>query len=450
MSAKLLIIDDDRTLASTLGEQLATLRTQPSAVHDLRTARQRLRDDDVDLILLDLSLPDGTGLELIRELRARNVATPVIMISGQASVAQAVTAMQEGAFDFLVKPIEFDVLEAVVRRALATVALRDENARLRQLATGDAGEFVGDSPVISGLLAQATRLAAGDDPVLIEGETGTGKQVLARWIHARSPRSGEPFVTVNCAAITESLFESELFGHEKGAFTGALLRKPGKLELVGNGTLFLDEIGELPVQCQAKLLTALEDRVFERVGGVRPLAFAGRVIAATNRELDKAIAASTFRRDLYFRLNTFHLKLPPLRTRPGDIPLYVAVALARARRRLAREFKTPDDCTLDALKVYPWPGNVRELMHHVDRIALLSDSLQISPSLWLAFPPLGGDAVLAETDDLREATERFRRAHIERVLASCGLNQTEAAKRLGIERTHLNRVISEFEGRRQP
>lgn len=448
MTPDILIVDDDRDLTATLVEQLESLGCRAHAVHDLRSGRQYRLDHELDVILLDLSLPDGTGLELLREWRGQHVATPVIMISGQATISLAVEAMHQGAFDFLVKPVDLGVLEAVIGRIREALALRTENLRLRELAAVAGGEFLGQSPVVRDLLLKASRIAGGDDPVLIEGETGTGKQVLARWIHAHSPRSREPFVTVNCAAITESLFESELFGHEKGAFTGALNRKPGKLELVGKGTLFLDEIGELPVLCQAKLLTALEDRTFERVGGVRPLSFEGRVIAATNRELHKEIAAAAFRKDLYYRLNTFHLILPALRARTEDIPLYIEVALERARRRLRRAFSPPDDATLGALRGYAWPGNVRELLHHVDRIALLCDAPEIPRALWLAFPRLPEADQVSEPDDLREATEAFRRSHIQRVLADCGTNQTEAAKRLGIERTHLNRLLAEYEGRR--
>ncbi|MBU1921207.1 sigma 54-interacting transcriptional regulator, partial [bacterium] len=235
----------------------------------------------------------------------------------------------------------------------------------------------------------------------------------------------------------------------KGAFTGAFNRKPGKLELVGEGTLFLDEIGELPVLCQAKLLTAIEDRVFERVGGTRTLEFSGRVIAATNRDISTEIKEGRFRKDLYYRLSTFHLRLPPLRERPEDIPVYVKWATEMYGRRRGMEIRFPNEKITEKLSQYPWPGNVRELMHHIERIALLADGSDIKSSLWLSFPSQVSEVEDNVEEDLRTALDNYKKKHITRIVSICGGNQTEAAKRLGIERTHLNRLLAEYEGRRR-
>ena len=387
-----LVVDDDPLITQTLSQQLTAFGFKVDTASDGQSADQLWQSKDYDLALLDLALPDTTGLELLR--RWQQAAGPredgggisAIMISGTSTIAHAVEAMKLGALDFLVKPVDMTMLEAVVERTLKQATVRKENNRLRRLTHADTPRFLGSSDAVTRLLNEASKVARGDHPVLLEGETGTGKQVLARWIHAQSDRAPEPFVSVNCAAITETLFESELFGHEKGAFTGAVARKPGKLELVGRGTLFLDEIGELPPACQAKLLTAVEDRTFERVGGVQTLRFEGRILAATNRDLDKEVSGGGFRKDLFYRLNTFRLKLPPLRVRPEDIALYIEWTLSRLRRERGRSFEMPDAKILDQLKQYPWPGNVRELIHHVERAALLADGPAIPRSLLALVP----------------------------------------------------------------
>ncbi|MFZ5434091.1 MAG: sigma-54-dependent transcriptional regulator [Calditrichota bacterium] len=450
MPKVILIVDDDARIAATLQQQLKVFGYNSIVAADGKTAEQLITERDYDLVLLDLALPDTNGAELLKGWTQRGVNAPVIVISGTATVADAVNAMKRGAADFLVKPIDMQILEAVVHRVLAAQRLNDENRRLKQLTGTESAIFLGESDAVRSLLQEAERFAIGDNPILLEGETGTGKQVLARYIHAKSDRRTEPFVAVNCAAITETLFESELFGHEKGAFTGAISRKPGKLELVGKGTLFLDEVGELPVLCQAKLLTAVEDRSYERVGGLRPLQFEGRIIAATNRDIAREIRDQRFRADLYYRLGAFHLKLPSLRSRPEDIPIFVSAAIKQSRRRYGRDFLMPTDEVLLKLAKYPWPGNVRELLHHVERIALLSDNNEIKSSLWLSFPSAQIVAPMEDEDDLRMAQEAHKKRHILRVVAKCGGNQTEAAKCLGIERTHLNRLLSQYEGRRSP
>jgi len=443
--SRVLVIDDDTLALQTSSRQLSELGYGVATASDGVSGNRLLHTEEYDLVLLDLRLPDTDGLTLLKEWKARKLPVSVVMVSGQGTIPEAVEALKCGAVDFLVKPVDIRILEAVVHRTLTARRLERDNVRLRELAKADKVDFLGDSGVVQELLKTATRIAASDNPVLLEGETGTGKQVLAHYLHQHSPRSGEPWVHVNCAAITQTLFESELFGHEKGAFTGAFARKAGKLELVGKGTLFLDEICELPVACQAKLLTAVEDRRFERVGGTATLHFEGRIIAATNRNVEKQISEGSFRKDLFYRLNTFRLKLPALRDHPDDIAIYIEHTLGLCSRKYQRSYSMPDEETLQQLRNYPWHGNIRELIHHVERIAVLAESDQIPRRLWLSCP-MADQTTASEIGEieLKAAIEAFRKQHVFRVLDACGGNQTEAAGKLGIGRTYLNRLLGEY------
>lgn len=443
--ATILIVDDDALFARTLQEQLSALGFAASHAGDGATAEKRIHAEPFSLVFLDLRLLETSGLTYLKRWKESYPNLPIIMISGQGTIPEAVQALKHGAEDFLVKPVDINILHAVVKRTLQSQALAQENLRLKQLTRVERTEFLGSSRAVQELLASVEKIAASDQPLLLEGETGTGKQILARHVHERSDRSEEPFVLINCAAITQSLFESELFGHEKGAFTGAYVRKAGKLELVGKGTLFLDEIGELPASCQAKLLTVVEERTFERVGGTRVLYFDGRIIAATNRDLDKEIAAGNFRQDLFYRLSTFRFKLPSLRSRPEDTAIYVQAALERCRRRFGRNFESPDDGILHQLASYAWPGNVRELIHHVERVALLSEGNKIPQSLWLSFPTQIHVPQMPAATNLATALDTFKKQYVQEVLSRCGGNQTQAAKRLGIGRTYLNRLLARYQ-----
>ncbi len=443
---RVLLVEDDPLVRQTETELLESFGAKVITATTIKEGLLLAQRHSPDIAFLDLRLPDGDGLTLLREMLAAEINIPVVMVSGMGTIQEAVTAIQLGAIDFLVKPVNATNLEAAYRRACQIATLRDENHRLRLLNKEPKSHFLGDSQTIRNLIATADRIAPSDLPILLEGETGTGKQVLAHHILDRSGREGEPFVAMNCAAIVPTLFESEIFGHEKGSFTGALQRRSGKLKLVGKGTLFLDEIGELPLQVQAKLLTAVEDRTYERVGGDRSLKFAGRIIAATNRDLEKEVEEGRFRRDLFYRLKGLRLKIPPLRDRAEDIPIYVKNAILTCRRRHGREYSMPDESILEALKKYQWPGNVRELQFHTERAALLSENLTIPKYQWLSglsssTSPSGTDSTQA--DDLHEAVESFKQKHILRVLKEVGDNQTTAAERLGIGRSHLNRILNE-------
>jgi len=441
-SVKALLVDDDAQYLNTSAQLLAALGVTSTKANSCREGLRAALAEEPEIIFLDLRLPDGDGVTLMRQLQEAGQTAPIVLISGSGTIPDAVAALKQGAVDFLVKPVGMRELEAALRRALEMGRLRSENSRLRQLIRDNSTDFVGDDPKIRELLQVADKVAASDLPILIEGETGVGKQVLARRIVARSDRADEPLVAVNCAAIVPTLFESELFGHEKGAFTGAVGRKIGKLELAGKGTLFLDEIGELPLPVQAKMLTALEDRVFERVGGSRSLRFEGRILAATNRDLNKDLADGLFRRDLFYRLQGLRLHIPALREHPEDIPLFIRRGLENAFQRYGRKVVPPADDVMNQLQLHAWPGNVRELMHHVERVVLLCTGNSAPKSLWLAGI---ADQALNHThdeDDLRIAVDNFKARHIERILGECGGNQTLAATRLGVGRSYLNQIVN--------
>jgi len=443
-TSRILIIDDDPLFSQTVQQQLEALCFAVTAASDGVVGSRLALSEEFALVLLDLYLPDTNGLTMLREWQDLNVSIAVVMISGQGTIPEAVSALKSGALDFLVKPVDINLLEAVVNRALSSQKLLTENKHLKELTRANEVKFIGISKAVKGLLTMADKIAMSDHPVLLEGETGTGKQLLAQYIYLHSSRLNEPFVRINCAALTQTLFESELFGHEKGAFTGAHARKIGKLELVGKGTLFLDEIGELPPASQAKLLTAVEDRTYERVGGNTTLYFEGRIIAATNRNLIKEVSEGRFRKDLFYRLNTFRLQLPPLRERIDDIPIYIAHSLEKCSREYGRFFEQPDESVLEQLGRYPWPGNVRELVHHIERIALFSNTADIPQQLWLSMPTTHEAALGKGKIDLHAALDEFKREHVMKVLSSCAGNQTEAAKRLGIGRTYLNRLLASY------
>jgi DNA-binding NtrC family response regulator len=442
--SKILIIDDDPLFCQTTEQQINSLGFETAIATSGSEGDRLAREEDFALILLDLRLNAISGLSLLKNWIEDNLNFNVAMISGQGTIPEAVEALKIGALDFLVKPVDINILEAVIKRSLSLQQLQRENLRLRQLAEPEKVAFIGETKIIKSLLEDARKVAQSDHPVLLEGETGTGKQVLALYIYSNSPQANEPFVRLNCAAISPTLFESELFGHEKGAFTGAYTRKIGKLELVGKGTLFLDEIGELPPACQAKILTAVEDRTFERVGGNKTLHFAGRIIAATNRNLENEVNVGNFRKDLFYRLNTFRLRLPALRNHPDDIPLYIENALHQCGRKIGLQFHLPDETIIKQLSQYPWPGNVRELIHHIERITLFARSPTIPRSLWLSQISSSPESVSETESNLELSLSSFKMKHILQVLSDCGGNQTLAAKRLGIGRTYLNRLLSSY------
>ncbi len=370
----ILLVEDKDSLRAMLrhalesqGHVVIEARDQNEAVEALRTGRP-------GLVLSDLRLTEGDGFGVLRAAKELDPELPVVVMTAYGSIQDAVVAMKEGALDFLAKPVDPDHLLLLVERALSQRRLVTENILLKEELAQRRGapQIVGEDPRLKQVTIAMHRAAASDATVLIEGESGTGKELFARAVHALSPRADGPFVAINCAAIPENLLETELFGHEKGAFTGATQRKPGKFELAHRGTLFLDEIGDLPLTLQAKILRALEEKQFERVGGTSLLHVDVRVVAATNRNLKAAVAARQYREDLYFRLSVFPITIPPLRERPGDIALLARYFVDRFCRELRKKVVLAPDA-IEAMQAYGWRGNVRELQNCMERAVILTE-----------------------------------------------------------------------------
>src|SRR5690349_15821457 len=421
------------------GHAVIEARDQAEAVKILQQAQPAL-------VLSDLRLPDGDGFGVLRASKEIDPDVPVIVMTAYGSIEDAVAAMKEGALDFLAKPVDPDHLLLLVSRALEQRRIVAENLLLKEelAVRRGAPQLVGDDPSLRKVFAGLQRAAATDTTVLLEGESGTGKELFARSLHALSPRSDAPFVAINCAAIPETLLETELFGHEKGAFTGAVARKPGKFEMAHRGTLFLDEIGDLPLALQAKIRRALEEKRFERVGGTASVQVDVRLVAATNRGLRAAVAAKRFREDLYFRLSVFPITVPPLRDRAGDIPVLARFFVERFCRDLKKKPLTLSPEALEVLSTYRWPGNVRELQNCIERSVILGDGDTLFPrhlSLSFAAPlqdeePVSPWAHVDLSGSLNEVTRRVtsqvEKAKIEAVIEEAGGNKGRAAELLQI------------------
>jgi DNA-binding NtrC family response regulator len=414
-------------------------RDQPEAVRLLQQAQPAI-------VLSDLRLPEGDGFGVLRAVKEIDADIPVIVMTAYGSIEDAVAAMKEGAMDFLAKPVDPDHLMLLVSRALEQRRIVTENLLMKEelAVRRGAPQMVGEDPSLRKIFASLQRAAATDATVLLEGESGTGKEVFARSLHALSPRADAPFVAINCAAIPENLLETELFGYEKGAFTGAVQRKLGKFEMAHRGTLFLDEIGDLPIGLQAKILRALEEKRFERVGGTANVQVDVRLVAATNKGLRAAVAAKRFREDLYFRLSVFPITVPPLRDRAGDIPVLARFFVERFCRDLKKKALTLSPEALEVLTKYRWPGNVRELQNCIERAVILTDGDTIFPRhLNLSFAaPIQDDTPESPwahvdlsgslTEVTRRVTAEVEKAKIEAVLTEAGGNRGRAAELLQI------------------
>jgi two-component system response regulator AtoC len=403
----------------------------------------------VELVLLDIRLPGMDGIEVLERIKALDEQVEVILVTAVKTVRTAVEAMKLGAFDYLTKPFDEDEVLSLIRRALEKRALEREVIFLRsELARRqDFDELVGQHPTMQKLYQFIAQVARTTSTVLITGESGTGKELIARAIHRQGPRRDKPFVAVNPAAISETLMESELFGHERGAFTGAYQRKLGKFEMANGGTLFLDEIATLKAELQAKLLRVLQEREIERVGGTRSIKVDVRIIAATNADLKKAIGNQTFREDLYYRLNVVPIPAPPLRERREDIPLLVEHFIRRYNHELRKQTAGVSPDALAALQEYPWPGNVRELQNIVERSVALVEGPLIQLKdlpLDLMLPDHGARAKEAESLPLRQACEQFERQIVLRVLERSRWNQSEAARLLGLHRNTLKMKLAKW------
>ena len=436
MTATILLVEDDRALREALGDTLELGGYRYRAVDSAEAALLALSNEDFGLMVSDVNMPGMDGHELQMLVRQRHPQVPVLLMTAYGAVERAVEAMRQGAVDYLVKPFEPKVLLGLVARHACG-----------QLGAADLEGPVAVEPASRQLLALAARVARSDSTVLVSGESGTGKEVLARYIHQQSARANKPFIAINCAAIPDNMLEATLFGHEKGAFTGAIATQPGKFELAEGGTLLLDEISEMPLALQAKLLRVLQEREVTRVGTVRPIPVDVRVIAATHHDLEGLVEEGRFRADLYFRLKVFQIRIPDLKDRTGDIPALVAGAVVAWNERVvdpARQISGISDETLEVLESYDWPGNVRELMAAIEHACIVCDGNRILPC---HLPPeiLERDPAAVEaTDGRTEATRRYQapdpaaeRDAIRQALHDAEGNRTRAAAALGMGRTTL-------------
>ena len=433
----ILVVDDERGILEQLWGILRDEGFAVTAVPSGEEALTAVSRELYDLILLDVALPGMDGIEALRQMRSSGQGMPVVMISGHATAEQAVRALKEGAVDFLEKPLALE-------RVLLTVSNTLAHARLEQQLLVEREEegpsLTGVSPAIVELRRQIMLAAPTDSRVFITGPNGAGKEVVARQLHHYSRRSAGPFVAVNCAAIPAELIESELFGHLKGAFTGAVESKRGKFELADGGTLFLDEVGDMSLLTQAKVLRVLQESRFTRLGGAHEVRVDVRVVAATNKNLEDEIGGGRFRQDLLFRLNVIPIRVPSVRERPEDVPLLVQEFMLRFARRVGARPKLVTPGAMEVLKSHSWPGNVREVRNVVERLMIMVAGDEITPAVLDL--PAGAVAVTGGAmTTLRQARELFEREYIARVVGSCGGNMSRAARVLGLERSHLYRKL---------
>ena len=448
----LLLVEDKNELRAMLRKALERAGYKVDEAPDGTAAIQRLRARRYQLVITDLKMPGASGLDVLRESKQADATIPVVVLTAYGSVEEAVAAMKDGAFDFLQKPVDLEHLKLLVQRAARQQELLRENLLLREEYSARYGfpRIVGEDASIREISRQIQKVAATDSTVLLLGESGTGKELFARAVHHLSPRRDAAFVALNCAAIPEGLVENELFGHERGAFTGAGARKVGKMDLAHRGTLFLDEIGELPLAIQAKLLRVLEEKRFERVGGTQSIDVDVRFVVATNRDLRKAADEKVFREDLYFRISSVPLTIPPLRERGEDVLLLADHFLQKFGREFGKPHIKLGDDSRERLLAYRWPGNVRELQNTLERAVILADGEVIAPAalqLPVARPAQKqvAEGLLPEKFDwegtLAEVTARAA-GHVERVLLDhtmreCQWNKTRAAEKLGISSKSL-------------
>jgi DNA-binding NtrC family response regulator len=435
---RVLIVDDDPSTLASLSRAFRLAGYEAVVCDNAARALALLQQERFDIVFSDVVMPGKDGLAMLAEVREAGVSTPIIMISGQASVDMAVRATRLGAADFLEKPISSDKLLLTVENTLKLARLEEENRQLRRRV--GRHELVWQSDVMQRVMAQVDRVAPTESRVCILGETGTGKELVARAIHERSARREHAFVTVNCAAIPSELIESELFGHEKGAFTGAAARHVGKFEQANGGTLFLDEIGDMPQAMQAKLLRLLQEGELERVGGERPIVVNTRVIVATHRDLDALVEKGAFREDLYHRVFVFPIHMPPLRERRGDVAVLAAHFAALIAEQNGWKPRGFEAAALEELARYPWPGNVRELRNVVERLLLLTDGDVDADSVrqvLTATSKHAKSAVRLMAGPLADRVDAFEREVVLAELAVHGYRVSETARALGLERSHL-------------
>lgn len=442
MREAILLIEDEKLMRVTLEDALKTAGYEVISVETGKEALNALRSNSFDVVVTDVRLPDIDGINILREI-SRTGDTPVIVMTAFGTIKDAVEAMKLGAFDYITKPFSLDEFLLLIERALDVKRLKEENIRLKKdlHRCYSFPNIIGESPEMKKVFSLIEKISKSDSTVLIYGESGTGKELIATTIHYHSSRKDKPLIKVNCAALPEGLIESELFGHEKGAFTGAIKRKPGRFELANGGTIFLDEIGDLPLSTQAKLLRVIQERTFERVGGTETLNVDVRVIAATNKNLEREVREGRFREDLYYRLNVIPITLPPLRQRREDIPYLIDFFLNKYRDKTSKNVRFSKDA-IDVLLKYDYPGNVRELENIVERCVTLSTSDIITKDDLpdFVFKKTDGIRMLSLSDVAAKAEEEY----IIKVLKATKGNKTRAAEILGISRKTLWEKIKAY------
>ena len=443
---RVLIVDDDHSLCEIIANVLSDEDYETGIANDGKTALSKLKKDSFDLMLLDLKLLDMSGMKILKKAIEIKPSIQVVMISGQGTISTAVEATRIGAFDFLEKPLDSERVLVSLRNAFEKGQLKKEKAHLLE-SVKEHYTMVGDSPAMKKVHELITKAAVSNSKVLIEGENGTGKELVARAIYINSQRVDGPFITVNCAAIPDSLIESELFGHKKGAFTGAVEDKSGRFQMADGGTLFLDEVGDMSIMTQAKVLRVLEEGKVEIVGGSKPIQTDVRVIAATNKYLQDEMKEGKFRKDLYFRLNVLNIKVPPLRERKEDIPLLIEYFVKHFCDEHGIIRKQISLRAMSQLVGYSWPGNVRELKNFVEKLIFLIEKTKILPkdvsSIFKSYTKSKSVSLASLT--LKEARREFERTFIEERLMACKGNVSKTAKILSIPRTYLHRKMKNLE-----
>jgi two-component system, NtrC family, nitrogen regulation response regulator NtrX len=438
MKARLLIVDDEANTLASLSRAFRLANHEVTVADNAERALQLIKSQNFDLVFSDVVMPGKNGLTMLENIRSQNITVPVVMMSGQADIEKAVKATKLGALDFLEKPISSEKLLLTVENALKLQRLESENRQLKQRLGKHEIVWAGEN--MRKIMAQLERVATSDTRVCILGETGTGKELIARTLHEKSPRAAAPFIALNCAAVPAELIESELFGHEKGSFTGAAGRHVGKFEHAEHGTIFLDEIGDMPLAMQAKLLRVLEENEVERIGGDKPVAVDVRVIVATHRNLEMLVRESKFRQDLFHRVYVFPVVLPPLRDRREDIPVLIEHF---TQQICAQNNWKPIPCSPEAVKAlqaYAWPGNIRELRNVMERLLLLTTGETITAeTVQSALPQTSSTSVNlpSVTGSLADRVQQFEREAILAELKQQNYHVTNAAKALGLERSHL-------------
>ena len=447
MFPTILAVDDEVTILQSLSGILSDEGFEVLTASNGYEALKIIEEESPDLVLLDIWMPGIDGIETLQEIKRTNPFLQVVIISGHGTIETAVKATKLGAYDFIEKPLSIEKVVVTINNALNFRRLEEENRFLRK-KTLEKHSITGNSPPIQALKKQIAVAAPTNAWILITGENGTGKELVARTIHQMSHRSDQPLIDVNCAAIPDELIESELFGHEKGAFTGSTNRKRGKFEVANGGSIFLDEIGDMSLKTQAKILRILQEQKFERVGGTRTLTVDVRVIAASNKNLEREIENGTFREDLYYRLNVIPIEVPPLRNRTEDIPLLIETFLKEFSKEGHCGLKTVTPRAVEHLKAYRWPGNVRELKNLVERLAIMTESEAIDegdiPSSYKRKDAMTPVAGIFDVDSLKEAKKQFEKMYILQRLSENQNNISQTADSIGIERSHLHKKIKSF------